>query len=178
MVGWANQPFRNASVRAKAGVPIRSAYLRRRPVFRGGRTLGGDLARGHARTLTRPWRFMRHLDGMLHDGLGDGFLGHASLRYERGKRCNDDMARVDLKKAAKRCTRVAAAKPIGAERGEWGLDIGCYQLRTGAHIVCCGNDGPCHWKTAGAVPRLPLIDRVQPVSSFDLTRVARKLGES
>ena len=118
------------------------------------------------------------LDGILHDGLGDGLLGHASLRYERGKRCNDDMARVDLKKAAKRRTRVAAAKPIGAERGEWGLDIGCYQLRIGAHIICCGNDGTCPRKTAGDVARLLRRDGVQPVSSLDLTRVARKLGEA
>src|ERR1700722_13766044 len=65
------------------------------------------------------------------------------------------MARVDLKKAAKRRTRVAAAKPIGAERGERGLDIGCYQLRIGAHIICCGNDGTCPRKTAGDVAPLP-----------------------
>src|SRR5580698_582951 len=87
------------------------------------------------RMLARPRRFMRYFDAILRDRLTDDFLINASLRCKRGKRRDRDVSRVDLKEAAKRCTRVAAPETVGSERDEWRLDISRDQLRIGPHIV-------------------------------------------
>src|ERR1700733_30544 len=104
-----------------------------------------------AATSAHPGRFAPAVDAVARDGLRVGLPTHASLSDERAQRRDGDMARVDLKKAAKRRTRIAAAKSVRAERGEWRLYISRDQLRIGAHIIRRGDDRTWPRKTAGDV---------------------------
>jgi hypothetical protein len=64
-----------------------------------------------AAELPQPWRFVGSVNAVARDGLRDGLPIHASLRYERGKRCDGDMTGADLEKTTKRRTRVLRPNP-------------------------------------------------------------------
>ena len=103
---------------------------------------------------------------------------HASAARERSKRGDGDMLAVDLKEAAQRGARVAAAEAVGAERDERRVDIGGDQLRIGAHIVGRRDDRAVARQAARRRGWCARGARDAAGSPLDLTRVARELAEA